>query len=209
ESDGDALTVADEEALVDLPPFGTVTAVVWPVVPPAAGLQGEPPVPQGTTNLWAEPAGRDGTRAGWLEPAQPVYSRYWLHGKGPAPAGNLPVAVHVSPELTGLALDESSASAAQPAAGAPPPEPPPSAPNPPVAALRITVACGIEPASGTLRLLIPDELVAEADPQGPGADSGPLTGSAAYDLPAQGYAAWEVRVRARPGTPACRYVSAA
>ncbi len=31
------------------------------------------------------------------EPAQPVYARYWLHGKGPAPAGNLPVAVHLSP----------------------------------------------------------------------------------------------------------------
>ena len=24
------------------------------------------------------------------EPAQPVYTRYWLHGKGPAPAGNMP-----------------------------------------------------------------------------------------------------------------------
>ena len=30
------------------------------------------------------------------EPAQPVYTRYWMHGKGPAPAGNLPVAVHLS-----------------------------------------------------------------------------------------------------------------
>ena len=31
------------------------------------------------------------------EPAQPVFTRYWLHGKGPAPAGNLPVAVHLPP----------------------------------------------------------------------------------------------------------------
>ena len=37
------------------------------------------------------------------EPAQPVFSRYWLHGKGPAPAGNLPVAVHLSPGRVALA----------------------------------------------------------------------------------------------------------
>ncbi len=29
------------------------------------------------------------------EPAQPVFSRYWLHNKGPAPMGNQAVAVHV------------------------------------------------------------------------------------------------------------------
>ncbi|WP_049566730.1 NEW3 domain-containing protein [Nonomuraea sp. SBT364] len=33
------------------------------------------------------------------EPAQPVYSRYWLHNKGPAPLGYLPVSVTVSPGL--------------------------------------------------------------------------------------------------------------
>ncbi|MGH3373238.1 MAG: glycoside hydrolase family 38 C-terminal domain-containing protein, partial [Actinoallomurus sp.] len=31
------------------------------------------------------------------EPAQPVFTRYWLHNKGPAPLGNLPAAVHLSP----------------------------------------------------------------------------------------------------------------
>ncbi|MEV1066235.1 NEW3 domain-containing protein [Streptomyces sp. NPDC050263] len=31
------------------------------------------------------------------EPAQPVYTRYWLHNSGPAPRGNLPVAVYLSP----------------------------------------------------------------------------------------------------------------
>ncbi len=30
-----------------------------------------------------------------VEPAQPVFSRYWLHNKGPAPMGNQAVAVHV------------------------------------------------------------------------------------------------------------------
>ncbi|MGW5680684.1 glycoside hydrolase family 38 N-terminal domain-containing protein [Nonomuraea sp. NPDC003754] len=33
------------------------------------------------------------------EPAQPVYSRYWLHNKGPAPLGYLPVSLAVSPGL--------------------------------------------------------------------------------------------------------------
>lgn len=31
------------------------------------------------------------------EPAQPVHTRYWLHNSGPAPRGNMPVSVHVSP----------------------------------------------------------------------------------------------------------------
>ncbi|MDH2424432.1 glycoside hydrolase family 38 C-terminal domain-containing protein [Sphaerisporangium sp. TRM90804] len=30
------------------------------------------------------------------EPYQPVYTRYWLNDTGPAPAGNMPVAVHLS-----------------------------------------------------------------------------------------------------------------
>jgi alpha-mannosidase len=29
------------------------------------------------------------------EPVQPVYARYWLHNKGPAPIGNQPVSVHL------------------------------------------------------------------------------------------------------------------
>jgi alpha-mannosidase len=181
EADGAALVVEDEEALVDLPPFGTVTAAVWPVVPPAAGLQGEPPVPQGTTNLLAQASVPDGTLAGLLEPAQPVYSRYWLHGKGPAPAGNLPVAVHLSPRLSGLPGDGSGGGSE--------------------ARLRVTVACGTQPASGTLRLLVPPELVADFGE--PGAEA------ASYDLPARGYRDWDVRVRARPGRAPGRYVVAA
>ena len=36
------------------------------------------------------------------EPAQPVYSRYWLHNRGPAPMGFLPVSVAATPTvLTG------------------------------------------------------------------------------------------------------------
>jgi hypothetical protein len=33
------------------------------------------------------------------EPAQPVYSRYWLHNRGPAPMGFLPVSVAATPAL--------------------------------------------------------------------------------------------------------------
>ncbi|WP_214410637.1 NEW3 domain-containing protein [Sphaerisporangium fuscum] len=36
------------------------------------------------------------------EPYQPVYTRYWLNNTGPAPAGNIPVAVHLSE--SGLAV---------------------------------------------------------------------------------------------------------
>lgn len=37
------------------------------------------------------------------EPVQPVYTRYWRHNSGPAPIGNLPVTVHVTPSFTRLA----------------------------------------------------------------------------------------------------------
>ncbi|HWS37365.1 MAG TPA: glycoside hydrolase family 38 C-terminal domain-containing protein [Actinoplanes sp.] len=31
-----------------------------------------------------------------VEPVQPVFTRYWMHNKGPAPLGGLPVTVHIS-----------------------------------------------------------------------------------------------------------------
>ncbi|MPY63153.1 glycoside hydrolase family 38 N-terminal domain-containing protein [Streptomyces spongiae] len=39
----------------------------------------------------------DGPGVAAHEPAQPVHTRYWLHNSGPAPRGNLPVAVYLSP----------------------------------------------------------------------------------------------------------------
>lgn len=39
----------------------------------------------------------DGPGVDAHEPAQPVHTRYWLHNSGPAPRGNLPVAVYLSP----------------------------------------------------------------------------------------------------------------
>ena len=204
ERDLGPLPVQDEEVVVAVPPFGTVTVVLQPVVPPATALDTEPPVPGGSTNLLAETAVPEGTLGGLLEPAQPVYTRYWLHGKGPAPAGNLPVAVHISPPLTGLPLSAPGGGDALVSGDGPGRDGPGGDGEEASAALRVTVACGPEPAAGTLRLLVPPELA--ADFSGPGAGS---ASAAAYDLPARGYAGWDVTVRARPGTAAGRYVIAA
>ncbi|MFI9168085.1 glycoside hydrolase family 38 N-terminal domain-containing protein [Streptomyces lincolnensis] len=43
------------------------------------------------------PDGDPGPGAAAHEPAQPVHTRYWLHNSGPAPRGNMPVAVYLSP----------------------------------------------------------------------------------------------------------------
>ncbi|MEU5264113.1 glycoside hydrolase family 38 C-terminal domain-containing protein [Amycolatopsis sp. NPDC021455] len=48
-------------------------------------------------------AGREILRA--AEPVQPVHTRYWLHDEGPAPVGNLPVSVHVTPPRLKLGED--------------------------------------------------------------------------------------------------------
>jgi hypothetical protein len=88
----------------------------------------------------AKPAGASAAGGNLPEPAQPVFSRYWLHGKGPAPAGNLPVAVHLSPGT--VPLDDG-----QPAV------------------LQLTAACGPAAAAGTIRLSAPDDVVLE--PAGP------------------------------------------
>jgi alpha-mannosidase len=132
EDSGMPLPLRGGAAEADVPPSGTVTMVLTPARP-----------------------GRGATAAGErdrvaarspLEPAQPVFTRYWLHGKGPAPAGNLPVAVHLSPARIAL-----------PGPGDRPGDAP--------AALRLTVACGPVPAAGTVELAADDGLVLE--PAGP------------------------------------------
>ena len=64
EADGAALPVVDGAVIVDMPAFGTVTLVV------RTGSR----------------APGDGDLAS-VEPVQPVYARYWLHGKGPRRPG--------------------------------------------------------------------------------------------------------------------------
>ncbi len=110
------------------------------------------------------------------EPAQPVYTRYWMHGKGPAPAGNLPVAVHLSARR--VALPGTAGAADE-------------------AAVRLTVACGPEPAAGAVELDVPPGL--EATPGGP----------LRYDLPALGHAHWDLAVRGAAGAAPGHYFLAA
>ena len=107
---GPALPIEDGAAVAPIGPAGTVTLALA-VPPPPAPADSEITAP---------------------EPAQPVFARYWLHGKGPAPAGNLPVAVHLSP--TRLA---------------------------PPGVARLTVAAGLDGAAGAVELDVPDGLVAE------------------------------------------------
>jgi alpha-mannosidase len=116
ESDGAALPVEDGSILVDMSAFSTVTMV--------ARTSRRPPRRGGQ-----EPA----------EPVQPVYARYWLHGKGPAPAGNLPIAVHFTP--TRVALRDPGEAGS----------------------LRLTVGCGTEAVSGEVELVTPSGLTVTPD----------------------------------------------
>jgi hypothetical protein len=162
EAEGPPLRLDSGAAVAELPAAGTVTMVLTPGPAPAPGTPG---------------TGLPGTVP--PEPAQPVFTRYWMHGKGPAPAGNLPVAVHLHP-----------ARAALPAAA--PPDAPPAA-----AYLRLTVACGPAPARGTVDLDPGDGLVVEP--------AGPLR----YDLGPRDHAAWDLTALAIPGIrPGRRFVAA-
>jgi len=161
DSTGPAVAVADRSAVVTLPRSGLATLVVTPD-------------PDG---LLAAGRGSAAARvtlpaADTPEPAQPVFARYWLHGKGPAPAGNMPVAVHLSPGA--VALDDE-----QPGA------------------LRLTVACGPEPASGLIRLAAPADI--DLTPEGP----------LSYQLGPLGQQSFDLTVTARPGTrPGRRFARA-
>jgi hypothetical protein len=164
EPGGPPLPVDAGAAVADVPAAGTVTMVLVPQAAPGLVPGAQPSGPP------AEPP---------AEPAQPVFTRYWLHGKGPAPAGNLPVAVHLSPARTALAVPASHG-------------PSTDGRSPSSARLRLTVACGPASASGAVRL-----------------DAGGLTlepaGPLAYDLGARGHAGWDLTVTAPVGAPDGRY----
>ncbi|MGH3255175.1 MAG: glycoside hydrolase family 38 C-terminal domain-containing protein [Streptosporangiaceae bacterium] len=115
DSDGAALPVGDPgdgSINVDMPAFGTVTLVA----------RTSPRAPAG------------GGTVPSAEPVEPIYVRYWLHGKGPAPAGNVPVAAHFSPTRVALADAGDTGT------------------------LTLTVGCGAEAAAGTVELVAPAEL---------------------------------------------------
>jgi alpha-mannosidase len=164
EGDGPPLPLDSGAARADLPASGTATMVLTPDRARPAG-----------------PAAAAGQAAAPPEPAQPVFTRYWMHGKGPAPAGNLPVAVHLSPVRTALAE-------ADPGDGAAPASP-----------LRLTVACGPAAASGTVHIDAGPGAEIEVEPAGP----------LPYVLGPLGHAGWDLTVRARPGARRGRHFVAA
>ncbi|HET6500633.1 MAG TPA: glycoside hydrolase family 38 C-terminal domain-containing protein [Amycolatopsis sp.] len=158
ESDGEPLTVHEGTALVPVGPFETVTVAVRLASVTEAAQGGA-----------AEAA------AALPEPAQPVFTRYWLHGKGPAPAGNVPVAVHFSPTRVTLGTDAMEEN------------------------VTLTVASGPAGGRGTVELVVPEGL----DSKVAGFAGSPAVLS--YDLEPNGYAAWDVAVRAHAGTADGRY----
>jgi alpha-mannosidase len=161
---GEPLTVEEGAAIIAVPAAGVATAVLTP-----APREPAPSQPAHSESARSQPARLQAAQSRPLlaEPAQPVFAGYWLHGKGPAPAGNMPTAVHMSPRQ--VALDDG-----QPAA------------------IRLTVACGPFPASGTVDLDAPDGVVLSP--------AGPLR----YDLAPRGYQSFELTAQARPGGPAGR-----
>ena len=122
-----ALRIARGAAHVELAPFGTATVALRP-------RGSRAPREQHTV------LGRE---------VQPVHSRYWLHGKGPAPVGNMPVAVHLSPTRVTLreaaleGFDQPEASDA--------------------GTLRLSVAAGPAGGAGEVTLIAPGGLIAEVD----------------------------------------------
>ena len=160
---GGELPVEDGMAVIPVPAAGVATAVLAArelAVPPGPVLPGSvlaAPVLAGAGSIAAESAWHVLGHAEAVppEPAQPVYARYWLHGKGPAPAGNMPVAVHLTPPQ--LALDD---------------------PRRPL--LRLTVACGPHGAAGWIELTAPDGV--SLQPPGPLRYELPPLGHQGFDL---------------------------
>src|SRR5215469_4819120 len=202
-SEGGPLELAAGRVLVPVPVAGMVTLATEPApgpkpVPgpapaPAPGPQpviSRASVPQTGTNRTPERTfpvisglGEVGP-APRAEPVQPVFTRYWLHGKGPAPAGNLPVAVHVSPDRIALGAGPG---AAEPGDRVP---------------VRVTVAGGAVPVTGEVTLDIPPGLEVTCSD---GSRCGPLP----YELGEGDHAGWHLLVRALPGAAPGRYFVAA
>ena len=159
---GEPLPVRDGAAAIPVPAAGVATAVLGasPLpghMPPGTVLPGVVPGTGPESGSWRVPV-PGSPPGGPPEPAQPVFARYWLHGKGPAPAGNMPVSVHLSPAE--LALDD---------------------PRPGL--LRLTTACGPAGGAGWIELTAPDGITLQ--PPGPLRYELPPLGHQVFDVAVQ------------------------
>jgi alpha-mannosidase len=176
DGDGDAAGRDGDAVTAVVPERGAVTLAIRPDEARVAGRAD-------VTELFA---------GALAEPAQPVFTRYWLHGKGPAPAGNLPVAVHASPARVAVQPGEH-------------------------AIIRVSVACGRVPAAGTVLLDVPAALtlVSATFAGPPGSEETARDGhdresaKLPFRLAGGGYAAWDVVVRVpASAAPARHFVTA-
>ena len=160
------LAAQDGVVSVLLAPFETVTVAVRPWQP------------HGLVRAAAAKPGPGTAAVAPPEPVQPVYARYWLHGKGPAPAGNVPVAVHFAPTRITLNADSPQGRAT-------------------LTGPRARARQRDGGAGGAGR-------ADSGDRRCPGAGSAD-GGALRYDLPANGFASWDVAARAAAGTTGGRY----
>jgi alpha-mannosidase len=79
-------------------PAGTIHLTGMEIATVTAALAGQQGSVTGSNGSGAalKPEGSGVALGPEGEPYQPVYTRYWLNNTGPAPAGNMPVAVHLS-----------------------------------------------------------------------------------------------------------------
>jgi alpha-mannosidase len=200
DGDGPALDVVDGRAVVPLSPAAVTTLAVAPATMPAipatvpaapATVAASPGPEHVMSRVRAPQTGTNQTQersepvisapgGGRGEPVQPVFTRYWLHGKGPAPAGNLPVAVHLAPERVALAGSGDAAP------------------------LRVTVAGGVVAAAGEVTLDVPPGLAVtcpDGTPYGPLRYALAERGDAGWDLSVRAHGAGPGRyfVAARTG----------
>ncbi|HST86428.1 MAG TPA: glycoside hydrolase family 38 C-terminal domain-containing protein [Kineosporiaceae bacterium] len=122
--DGVAVQVRDGVAHLQLAPAEVLTLNLRPDLASSSSVFG----PSGT-----------GPHLGpTQELVQPVHTRYWLHNKGPAPLGYLPVSVNLSPSTVRV-----------PRGGSVP--------------LSVTVACSGRPATGAVQLELPPGLILDVE----------------------------------------------
>ena len=86
------------DGTADLAPADVTTLRLRPANSPGAPAAGPDAGAPGAGEPGVAGSGGPAALGPFAEHAQPVFTRYWLHNKGPAPIGNLPTAVHLTPQ---------------------------------------------------------------------------------------------------------------